>query len=365
MANKLKDYVLVVVFILVIFGFAIVNLIAEDKDISRSERRKLQTFPEFKLDFFIDGSFIKDFEKYTLDQFVLRDTFRKVKAKVEYNVFGKKDNNKIFVKEDEIYKMEYPLNENSVTNSINKINKVIGKYLNASNDIYYTIVPDKNYFLSGLDDHLTMDYDKFIKKYNDAFKNMKYISIVDSLSKEDYYRTDIHWKQEKIKNVADVIIEGMGNKPLDTEYTVKDLGNFYGTYYGQSALNIKPDTLKIVESKYTKSAKVYNYENKKITDVYDLSKNASADRYDIYLSGPIPLLEITNNEVESGEELILFRDSFGSSITPYLMENYKKVYLVDIRYVSTDILDQFITFKDKDVLFMYSTLILNNSNILK
>jgi hypothetical protein len=61
----------------------------------------------------------------------------------------------------------------------------------------------------------------------------------------------------------------------------------------------------------------------------------------------------------------VFRDSFGSSMIPLLMQGYKKVTVVDTRYIASGLLDQFIQFKGQDVLFMYSSLILNSSYILK
>ena len=63
------------------------------------------------------------------------------------------------------------------------------------------------------------------------------------------------------------------------------------------------------------------------------------------------------------KELILFRDSFGSSIAPLLAEGYSKVTLVDIRYIRWERLEQFVDFKDKDVLFLYSTALLNHNEI--
>ena len=61
----------------------------------------------------------------------------------------------------------------------------------------------------------------------------------------------------------------------------------------------------------------------------------------------------------------MFRDSFGSSLVPLLLEDYAKVTLVDIRYVSSAKLDSFLDFHGQDVRFLYSTLVLNNSASLK
>jgi len=77
------------------------------------------------------------------------------------------------------------------------------------------------------------------------------------------------------------------------------------------------------------------------------------------------LLRIENPNAKTDRELILFRDSFGSALAPLLLQDYKTVTLVDIRYISSQLLGNFLTFQKQDVLFAYSTLILNNSTTLK
>ena len=110
---------------------------------------------------------------------------------------------------------------------------------------------------------------------------------------------------------------------------------------------------------------MYNYENKKETKIYDKEKQESNDKYDIYLSGNTPIITITNPNTKTDKELIVFRDSYGSSLVPLFTEAYSKITLIDIRYISSNNLDKYIEFKDQEVLFIYSTLVLNNSSILK
>lgn len=77
------------------------------------------------------------------------------------------------------------------------------------------------------------------------------------------------------------------------------------------------------------------------------------------------MLTIENPDYNGTRELIVFRDSYGSSLIPLLVTGYSKVTVVDTRYISPKLLNQYIEFKDQDVLFMYSTLIINNSTTLK
>jgi len=81
----------------------------------------------------------------------------------------------------------------------------------------------------------------------------------------------------------------------------------------------------------------------------------------MFLGGADALLTIENPNAVTNKELILFRDSFGSSLAPYLAEGYQKITMVDIRYIQPEMLGYFIEFEGQDVLFLYSTLILNNS----
>jgi len=50
---------------------------------------------------------------------------------------------------------------------------------------------------------------------------------------------------------------------------------------------------------------------------------------------------------------------------PLLSRGYKTVTVVDIRYLSSAMLSRFMDFRGKDVLFLYSTLVLNSSNQLQ
>ena len=121
----------------------------------------------------------------------------------------------------------------------------------------------------------------------------------------------------------------------------------------------------IMENPDLAHCRVYSYETGGYSNVYALSKLSGNDPYDVYLSGAQALLKIENPNAKTDKELILFRDSFGSSLAPLLLQTYKTVTLVDIRYVSSQLLGQFLTFENQDVLFAYSTLILNSSTTLK
>lgn len=93
-----------------------------------------------------------------MDNFYQRETFRKLKTSVELDIFKKQDVNKIYKYNDFLVEQIYPLDEKSITNLTNKINYIKDNYLNETNKIYYSIIPDKNYYTDN--SHLKPDYDK-------------------------------------------------------------------------------------------------------------------------------------------------------------------------------------------------------------
>lgn len=361
MQDIIKNRIITIGFVVILAIVFVANIIAEDKVISTSERRKLAQFPEIKFSEILNGNVIEDWEKYVEDQFVERDFFRRIKSFWSMNIFAQKDNNKLFEKDGAIYKMEHPLKENNVQKSAQKIKDVYDAYLQNMN-VYYSIIPDKNYYLEN-DDHLKIDFNKVQEITAEKLQGMQYIDITQGLELDDYYKTDLHWKQENLGQVVDIIQTKMGLEIKENiEYEIQSKGDFYGTYYGQLGVEVPPDELKILINETIENCNTYNFETKKYAPIY--TETNSADRYDIFVSGATPLISIENSNAENNKELLLFRDSFGSSLAPLLVENYSKITLIDIRYMYSKLLGEFIEFKDQDVLFLYSTVVLNQ-NILK
>ena len=87
--------------------------------------------------------------------------------------------------------------------------------------------------------------------------------------------------------------------------------------------------------------------------------------YDLFLGGSLSLITIENEEALTDKELIVFRDSYASSLMPLLISGYKKITIVDIRYLPSERVGNFVEFSDQDVLFIYSTSVLNHSSPLK
>lgn len=359
MSEKNKNIVVVATFSIFLLLFFVMNIVKDDTLISISERRKLKQFPEISTNTLFDGTFFKEFDSYVTDQFVKRDDFRRLKVNLELNI--KNNYNNLYVYNDSVINQLYPLSTYSVSKLISKIDYINDNYIK-DNKVYFSIIPDKNYFVN--DGNLKLDYKKIEDMMRNDLDYATYIDIFDLLSLDNYYKTDTHWKQEILKDIALKFSNDM-NFNISSNYEEKEITKFLGVYAGQLPNDYQYESINILTNNVIENSKVYNYETKETTTVYDLSKKDAIDKYDIYLSGAVPLITITNDLADKNQELIVFRDSFGSSLIPLFIEGYHKITVVDTRYISPKILDQFIEFNNQDVLFLYNVSIINDSSSLK
>ncbi len=378
MTNKVKNITVTCLMAVILFGLAFWTWFKPADDFSTSERRSLDQFPELSWYTIFhnerEKTFMNTFESYTLDQFPLRDTFRTLKSIASFYVFGNKDNNNIYIEDGYAAQLEYPVKEDSLDYAANKF-KDAKKYFGSNTNFYFSIVPDKGYFLAEQNGYLSMDYDQFFSLMANKMDFAEYIDITGELSLEDYYKTDTHWRQEKILGVAKKIAETMG-VTLVSEYTEKTLDvPFYGVYYGQSALPLPAEDMKYLTNDILEGCTVYSYEDGKVIDVYDMEKANGKDPYEMYLSGNLTAVKITNPNATSDKELVIFRDSFGASLSPLLIEAYAEIVIVDIRYAPLSTISGYVDNNGRrlvqdfrtadDVLFIYSSLVLNNSSTLR
>lgn len=333
---------------------------------SDAERRPLEQFPEITAQSVLSGEFSKDFGKYAVDQFPMRDGWRRVNAVLNYYGLQKKDNNGIYLHDGWAAKMEYPLKEDMIDYAAARFDDLYRMYLADSDcTIGFGVVPEKGYYLAQSAGALGLDYDSLLSRLEQQLPWAQMIDLTGLLTAQSYYRTDTHWSQDQIVPAAERIAAFFGAK-VPGGFTEQILERpFYGVYYGQAALPMQPDTLRYLTWEGWQDCEVYSYDTGKTTKIYDMDKLDSRDLYDVFLSGGMAVQTITNPHADTDRELVIFRDSFGSSLAPLLVQSYAKVTLLDTRYIAPGALGQYVEFTDQDVLFLYSPLVLNASTILR
>lgn len=347
---------------------------APDKEYSQSERRPLAQKPEISMENLLSGQLESDVEKYTADQFPLREQLRSLKALSEYGLFMKKDNNDIYVQDGHAAKILYPYSEKSVSNATGIFGQVYESFIQETDSakkgrVFISVIPDKGYYLADEKGCPRIDYDRMFAQIIREMDYARYIDLTAALTADAYYKTDLHWRQEKILPAAEALGQTMGLNlvGLDGMKPITATEKFAGVYKGQSGLPLKEEPLIYLTDNMIDECKTFNYETNEEGKVYDLEKLSGRDPYDVFLSGATALITVENPDTaeKTDRELIIFRDSFGSSLAPLLLSDYARITLVDLRYIKWSYLDQFIDFDRQDILFIYGTTLLNDSYVLK
>lgn len=361
----MKNRIITLTFIFFLLTAFLLCQIKKDDLISEKERRRLASKPKISITSLLNGNYFNKLDTYVTDQIPFRDEFKTIKGNTLKKAMFMKENNGIYEKDNILYQIDTKVNVKSIRHLLNKINYIDKTYLTSQNK-YFVYIPDKNYYLN--DEKIPkIEYNTIEGSLKNGLpSNYKWIDIKNNLDLSSYYRTDIHWSQDKIIGVANNICENMGLSKLESYYTSKEYYPFYGALYSKTVTSIKPDKITYLDSDIIRNTKVYNYEKKGYEKVYKESNLNNIDSYDIFLSGATALLTLENNSNTSGKELIMFRDSFGSSLAPLLIEKYSKITMIDLRYIGSKYLESVLNLSgNEDVLFIYSNVIINNSFTLK
>lgn len=364
----LSSAVHIALFCGVLFGLSLFFLLKPANAVSVSERRLLETFPDFSVSAVLSGKFFQSFDRYVSDQFPMREEFRSLKARVRFDLLRRTENNGIYLLGDSAVKRETNYSAAILRKNLEGWNAIVRRYFPNAR-VFYSVVPDKNYFGEGP----KYDYAALLRQVREGAPegavDMPIFSCGprrDLLTLEDYYTTDLHWRQEKIAPVAEYYAKGLGVEidPFDA-YAIEDCTPFYGAYCGQSALPLPSDMLRVARSAVLSEADCYVYRagdgfEKELRDIYDLSMLSDVDKYSVFLSGPQAVVEIQNPMKKEGKTLVVFRDSFASSLVPFLVSGYRKIVLIDIRYVHSDMISLLDFGEADDVFFLYAAVSLSS-----
>lgn len=375
--DRMKKINIITAAVLILALF-LAALILPDRAVSVSERRKLRTMPEVSVEsvFGKKGgtSFMDEFELYAKDQFPLREAFRRINAIFGRTVLGRKEINDLYTAEGHLVKLEDGIHEKDLLWSAGRIRSLVEKYV-SGNQIAMAVIPDKNAYLAPKAGYPCMDTEEFIGRLADELpETVHFTDLTKLLTAEDYYRTDTHWRQERLLPIAEALLRDLGRELPDDVRSEEGQGlpgafreeeldrDFYGVYYGQAALPAEPDRIRYLTRDGMEEIRVTCYDSGSPVSmgIYDFAKAEGMDPYEFFLSGSKALITLENPAAPEGE-LVCFRDSFGSSLAPLLASSYRKITLVDIRYISPAMLGRFVDFTGADILFLYSTSVLNNS----
>ncbi|KRL92230.1 DHHW family protein [Limosilactobacillus equigenerosi] len=170
---------------------------------------------------------------------------------------------------------------------------------------------------------------------------------IDNHSKEDlYFRTDHHWTAKGAYYAYQALMAKMKQpvSPL-SDYRVRKFPGFLGTSYAYSnqspALKKHPDTVVAYQPKATNELTYRDRDGQTQSAkiIADATQYDEANKYMTFIAGDQPFEEINNPKLHDGSSIVVVKESFGNAFTPFLVNNFEHVYVVDYRYYDGKLAD--------------------------
>ena len=163
-----------------------------------------------------------------------------------------------------------------------------------------------------------------------------------------YFRTDHHWTATGAYYAYEAYCRQAGITPTPlSSYEKLSFGGFLGTLYSKtgqpSAMGNNPDVVEAYIPKGTNDEYIFDanggdrtrYRGGVVRRDTDTFYAAAASKYNCFLMGDHPLIEIHNENISAarkGTAVLLVKESFGNAFAPFLVDSYEYVYVVDYRY---------------------------------
>ena len=347
--KKLKEifkYPVLLIFSVIIIIFSLGDLVLPHKDYSELENIKFSERPKLTLKGLMDSGptgFAQRFEKYTNEQFPMRDTWITIKSTCEAALLKIENNGIIYGSDGYMFDKFYSYDERRLELNLSSLKEFGEKYPLINKTLLlapsaYEVLNDK--LPAG---SFNIDQREALEKWQDylvssGFDFIDLDAVLKAKYKESpeeklYYKTDHHWTTEGAYEAYLAYCKEKNLTPAEfKKQTVSE--DFIGTHFSKcKKIGTEGESIICYEPSVT-SIKV----NGEIKDgLFDFEKLSTRDKYGFFLYGNNGITEIVNENAQKDETLLVIKDSFANCLVPFLTENYKKIIVVDLRFLGEDL----------------------------
>lgn len=386
--KKTHKIIMVVLFAVFLAGMPIFTLIflsPEAKPFSENENRYLKEFPEYSFKNYKDESFMTGFDEWISDRFFGRESWISLKNSAD-KLMGKTENNGVFVTDNMMMQKWDSYDETVYERNLNAVNGFIEKHPEIPT--YFMLVPNaQEIYSENVPKYAqTGDQKEFIDNFYSSLTNASgTIDVHSALSANKdsyiYYRTDHHWTSygAYLAYIAAGDVLGYQGIPLE-DFSIEHASDtFKGTLFSKTLdTSVTLDTMDYYTLKGNEPAvKVSVYDDfdvknktviyKDYDSMYFRSFLDVKDKYSSFLGQNSPIVTVENENAKSDKSLLIIEDSYAHCMVPFLSKEYKKVTMLDLRYIQTDF-QIMVSLEDYDqLLFLYNVITFSEdeSNIVK
>lgn len=355
--KKPKSWLNIAVFGAFILSMTGILLFSQDRDYSENEKRYLARRPEISLSGFLNGTLQKAMEDWAEDQFPLRDGY------VGLNAYWTLASGRNAVQDIYYCKDGYLINApksqdlSTFQTNLNNFDTFSGQ-IDIPSEL--VLVPSTGYLKEELlpKGHLPYPDDDAFQAAKDTLTNVTFYDFREAFELARYtkdtgfpfyldgestpicYRTDHHLTAAGNGILYRAYCKAHGLEPVDHAYTPHD--GFYGTTWsGSGYWGVKPDRIGTWDGPENVTVTITDSGKEPVvsSSIFFPAHLEEMDKYPVYLDGNHTMVRIDNPNATDDTTLLIVKDSYAHCFTAMLADNYKTIYMIDLRYYRDSVSD--------------------------
>lgn len=214
--------------------------------------------------------------------------------------------------------------------------------MNSGVNVYNMVIPTSvEFYLPAKNEGFTALQKNKIDYLADLLTTVKNVNVYDTLKahsdEQIYSRTDHHWQPLGAYYAAEVFAKQAGvNFPSLSEYDKVTRDGYVGSMYTYSKdINLKndPETFTMyISPNADKLSTTYYSTSFTNGTAGDLFVSRSASSYYCSFLGADNLIAKIETGVSNGRTLVIFKESYGNALVPFLTSGFQTIYVCDLRY---------------------------------
>lgn len=361
---RISFFVIAMVLLLTPFFYV---LIKPQNLYSEGEKRALTLFPKITLDSVLSADFMRDFEKYSNDQFPLRREFLGVNYLMRRGLLNKDNGSVIFGKDSYLFNKTAINDDGQYYQNVSilkDLDEAVGRGDYGNREVYCAIVPNKEVILP---DKLPTNtpvrnqdlYQDLIKR---ICQNINYVDMKSNLLDAEkkartFYMTDHHWTSYGAFAGTNSIFSSMNLNLLYADRFDKNIvkDDFLGSLIAKSGkISLKKDDIEIWRNKEFESDPNSTLEVRSENNLvlrkglYEPQALDADSPYDVFAGGEFPFLSFHTSSADDkqGQSILIIKDSFADSTLPFMTQRFAHIYYLDPRYSNLSISDVLAEYPD-------------------
>lgn len=252
-------------------------------------------------------------------------------------------------------------NEIKYSEDVNAYKEALGKDIN----VYSMVLPTSvSYYLPenylDLVESEKKDLDSIEEHLKDVINVDAYTALLKHKQEALYSRTDHHWQPLGAYYASQEFAKVAGVDFADiSEYNKHVLSGYVGTLYGytkSSTLLENPEPFIYYEPKTDVEVTQYTSSFTNPTETELLLNPDTLDNSSYYLVfGMDDNIRHVKTQCKNGRTLVIFKDSYGNALLPFLTSSFENIYLCDVRYFDINAKSFIEEVEATDVLFAMCT----------